>query len=370
MSNKVTNVLAKTLIVFALILISFGVYLDFDEKNAHIDPITDVIKIVDKENFIIITTQDGLPPTYDNNNTAADGASDNGSDLVTESTNSTNNSTSSSNSTNSTNNSASGSNSTNSTNSSASGSNSTINSGNIPSNNTSSVASVSEENNKLRKSIETLYGVKILYGSDTQGYTIGSMSTVALSDDEVQSALIQLSSALSVYPSDFFREFANKNLSFYFYLIKRYSANNVTGVTDFSLKKINISIAMDFPFGDSFHHEILHAIEHYINLSGGKFTSWSSLNPNDFSYGNENSNYSYSVTGSPASYFVNNYAQVSQSEDMASTFEYMTSSTRYNCFDSHSYPIWQKSDYLSRMIDTYFTTVTPEVIDYWERYVY
>ncbi len=357
MSNKATNILAKTLIVFALVLISFGVYLDFEEKNAHIDPVTDVVKIIDKENSIIITTQDGLPPTYDDNNdSAVDGTSDNESSLATEATNNTNNSTS--------------------------GNNSTINSGNntsdysnvTPNNNSSdnsfSVSNVSDENNKLRKSIEDLYGVKVLYGSDTQGYTIGSMSTVVLSDDEVQSALIQLSSALSVYPSDFFREFANKNLSFYFYLIKRYSANNVTGVTDFSLKKINISIAMDFPFGESFHHEVLHAVEHYINLSGGKFTSWSSLNPNDFSYGNENSNYSYSVTGSPSSYFVNNYAQVSQSEDMASTFEYMTSSTRYNCFDSHSYPIWQKSDYLSRMIDTYFTTVTPEVIDYWERYVY
>ena len=137
-----------------------------------------------------------------------------------------------------------------------------------------------------------------------------------------------------------------------------------------SFKRINISIAMDFPFNESFHHEVLHAIEYYIERSGGKFTSWNSFNPADFSYGSENKDYSYSVTGEASSYFVNNYAQVSQSEDRASTFEYMTASKRYSCFDSHGYPIWKKSDYLSRMIDTYFNTVTPEVIDYWERYVY
>ena len=48
----------------------------------------------------------------------------------------------------------------------------------------------------------------------------------------------------------------------------------------------------------------------------------------------------------------------------------MTANSRYSCFDSHDYPIWKKSNYISNIIDTYFETVTPRVIDYWERYIY
>ena len=48
----------------------------------------------------------------------------------------------------------------------------------------------------------------------------------------------------------------------------------------------------------------------------------------------------------------------------------MTAKVKYSCFDSKNYPIWKKSEYISSMIETYFSTVSPEVIDYWERYVY
>ena len=115
---------------------------------------------------------------------------------------------------------------------------------------------------------------------------------------------------------------------------------------------------------------MLHYIEHYIESAGGRFTAWNSFNPLDFTYGVENSSYSYSKTGTPGSYFVNNYAQTSANEDRASTFEYMTASVKYSCYDSNDYPIWKKSNYLSTMIETYFTTVSSSVVDYWERYIY
>ena len=109
---------------------------------------------------------------------------------------------------------------------------------------------------------------------------------------------------------------------------------------------------------------------HYIEKNGGKFSSWNVFNPSDFVYGNEIGDYSYNRTGKADSYFVNNYAQSSATEDRASTFEYMTAKVKYSCFDSKNYPIWKKSEYISSMIETYFSTVSPEVIDYWERYVY
>lgn len=356
MNNKSFIILAKVMIFCSVILIGSGIYLSLQEREVVIDPVTGVI--TPDDNDVTITTNDGNPPV----------TTDNGEDASNNSTNSIPSTT----------------NEANSTGNTTSSDNSTTNGGTASNNDNSSTnvnpspkpepevepAPVEDANVIFRKNIEDNYGIKIFYGSDTSGYSVGGMSTTVIPDSMISSSLTQLNAALLTYPSGFFREFLNKNISINIYLIKNYSASNVTGVTDTSFKRINISIAMDFPFNESFHHEVLHAIEYYIERSGGKFTSWNNFNPVDFSYGTENKNYSYSVTGVASSYFVNNYAQVSQSEDRASTFEYMTANTRYNCFDSHDYPIWQKSDYLARMIDTYFTTVTPEVIDYWERYVY
>lgn len=359
MSNKSRIILARVMIFCSVILIGSGVYLNLQETKPIIDPVSDVT--TPDNDSVIITTNDGMPPTATNDNDSdKTGNSDNATAVPNDSTSSDtpvpNNTTTSGN--------------TGSTgNTSGTNTNSTPSPSPAPEPEPEP-APVVDQNVIFRKSIEDTYGVKVFYGNETSGYSVGGMSTTVIPDSSISSALTQLNDALATYPVGFFQEFLNKNINVNVYLIKNYSANNVTGVTDTSFKRINISIAMDFPFNESFHHEVLHAIEYYIERSGGKFTSWNSFNPADFSYGSENKDYSYSVTGEASSYFVNNYAQVSQSEDRASTFEYMTASKRYSCFDSHGYPIWKKSDYLSRMIDTYFNTVTPEVIDYWERYVY
>lgn len=362
MSNKSRVILARVMIFCSVILIGSGVYLNLQETKPIIDPVSDVT--TPDNDSVIITTNDGMPPTATNDNDSdKTGNSDNATAVPNDSTSSDtpvpNNTTTSGNTGN-----------TSSTgNTSGTNTNSTPSPSPAP-DSEPEPAPVVDQNVVFRKSIEDTYGVKVFYGNETSGYSVGGMSTTVIPDSSISSALTQLNDALATYPVGFFQEFLNKNINVNVYLIKNYSANNVTGVTDTSFKRINISIAMDFPFNESFHHEVLHAIEYYIERSGGKFTSWNSFNPADFSYGSENKDYSYSVTGEASSYFVNNYAQVSQSEDRASTFEYMTASKRYSCFDSHGYPIWKKSDYLSRMIDTYFNTVTPEVIDYWERYVY
>ena len=362
MSNKSRIILARVMIFCSVILIGSGVYLNLQETKPIIDPVSDVT--TPDNDSVIITTNDGMPPTATNDNDSdKTGNSDNATAVPNDSTSSDtpvpNNTTTSGNTGN-----------TSSTgNTSGTNTNSTASPSPAP-DSEPEPAPVVDQNVIFRKSIEDTYGVKVFYGNETSGYSVGGMSTTVIPDSSISSALTQLNDALATYPVGFFQEFLNKNINVNVYLIKNYSANNVTGVTDTSFKRINISIAMDFPFNESFHHEVLHAIEYYIERSGGKFTSWNSFNPADFSYGSENKDYSYSVTGEASSYFVNNYAQVSQSEDRASTFEYMTASKRYSCFDSHGYPIWKKSDYLSRMIDTYFNTVTPEVIDYWERYVY
>lgn len=377
MSTKLTNKIASIMIFFAILLIMTGLYMNFSTSDV-LDPIRDVDKANDNPGEVTITTNDGKPPATNSNDTNTN--TNNGSSDTPITNDNTGNNTSSDtdlnpSTSNGNTNTGSNTNSSNNNTGNNSGSNTTPSTP-IPDPTptpepTPDSTPVVDPLTNYRKQIEDTYGIKVLYGSETNGYVVGSLGTTVITDTNVmKSTLEQLNTALSMYPNGFFREFSKQNMSLNVYLIKNYSAENVTGVTDFAPRRTIISIATDFPFDESFHHEMLHYIEHYIESAGGRFTAWNSFNPLDFTYGVENSSYSYSKTGTPGSYFVNNYAQTSANEDRASTFEYMTASVKYSCYDSNDYPIWKKSNYLSTMIETYFTTVSSSVVDYWERYIY
>lgn len=376
MSTKLTNRVASFMIFFAIFLIITGLYMNISSDTI-LDPIKDVDKSKNNPGEVVITTNDGKPPVTNDNTSTNIG--NNGTTIPNNNGGSSASAGTDSNTNTSTN--------TNVNNNSSSSGNAGTNNSNTSNNNSSNNTTPStpppapepapdpspvvDPIVTYRKQIEETYGIKVLYGSETNGYVVGNLGTTSISDTNImKSSLEQLNTALSMYPSGFFREFSKQNMTLNVYLIKNYSAENVTGVTDFAPRRTIISIATDFPFSESFHHEMLHYIEHYIESSGGKFTSWNSFNPIDFTYGVENSSYSYSKTGTPGSYFVNNYAQTSANEDRASTFEYMTASVKYSCYDSNDYPIWKKSNYLSTMIETYFNTVSSSVVDYWERYIY
>lgn len=377
MSTKLTNKIASIMIFFAILLIMTGLYMNFSTSD-FLDPIRDVDKANDNPGEVTITTNDGKPPATNSNDTNTN--TNNGSSDTPITNDNTGNNTSSGtdlnpSTSNGNTNTGSNTNSSNNNTGNNSGSNTTPSTP-IPDPTptpepTPDSTPVVDPLTNYRKQIEDTYGIKVLYGSETNGYVVGSLGTTAITDTNVMKSILeQLNTALSMYPNGFFREFSKQNMSLNVYLIKNYSAENVTGVTDFAPRRTIISIATDFPFDESFHHEMLHYIEHYIESAGGRFTAWNSFNPLDFTYGVENSSYSYSKTGTPGSYFVNNYAQTSANEDRASTFEYMTASVKYSCYDSNDYPIWKKSNYLSTMIETYFTTVSSSVVDYWERYIY
>lgn len=232
------------------------------------------------------------------------------------------------------------------------------------------VVTVEQTNQALREQLQQQYSITIRYGSETSGYSVGGLSTIALTDPyAIQSALSSLSANISLYPSQFFQEIRSSGYSLTIYLIKRYSTNNVTGVTDSSTKNVVISIATDYPFAESFNHEVFHYIDNYIYFRGGRYTTWNNLNPLGYQYGNVNSSLSYTTTRLSDAYFVNNYAQTDEYEDRASTFEYMMASSKISCF-SVGRPIWLKAKYISEQLDLFFDSVRPDVTEYWERYVY
>lgn len=234
----------------------------------------------------------------------------------------------------------------------------------------SQTPSIETTNDNLRKSIENTYGITVKYGIETNGYTVAGLSTVRLTDsNRINQLLNELNNNLALYPNGFFNETKQAGYTLTIYLIKQYSQANVTGITDSTNKNILISLATDYSFTESLHHEIYHYIEKYMYAKGANYTTWNTLNPVGFNYGDTNSSYSFVSTGNINASFVNNYAQTDQYEDRASTFEYMMDDTEAGCLQTGT-PIWKKAKYISEQIDAVFQTVSPNVLEYWERYVY
>lgn len=333
--------LAKVLLSFSLVLILLGVALNL-ESQALVSPITNTHVIGQAENsdINITTTDKPVTVTEEEQETTAPENSN------TE-TNNTNNGTQNTNT------------------------NTNTKTPTQPSQTPQApTPSIEEVNNNLRKSIETSYGITVRYGVETNGYTVAGLSTVRLTDsNRINQLLNELNNNLSLYPSGFFDETKQAGYTLTIYLIKQYSQQNVTGITDSTTSNILISLATDYSFTESLHHEIYHYIEKYMYAKGANYTTWNTLNPIGFNYGETNNTYSYVSTGNINASFVNTYAQTDQYEDRASTFEYMMDDTEAGCLQTGT-PIWKKAKYISEQIDAVFQTVSPNVLEYWERYVY
>lgn len=231
------------------------------------------------------------------------------------------------------------------------------------------VPTLDETNNNLRNSIQNTYGVTIKYGSETSGYTVAGISTTPINNaTTVNASLTRLNAALSLYPSGMFSEIKNGGIPLTIMLINNYSENSVTGVTDSSYSYAVISIAVAYSFEESFYHESYHYMERYMFKKGANFTTWNSLNPQGFSYGNINNGLSYASTYSQDAPFVNAYAMTSAEEDRASTFEYMMAGSKASCLN-YGTPVWKKSTVIKNMIETVYNTANPNTTEYWERYL-
>ena len=339
MTKEKQITLAKVLLSFALVLILLGIAFHLESQTL-INPITNThvigksdnsdINITTTDTPVTSTEEESTPstetknPEMGNTNTSENPNSSGGSNQVTEQ----------------------------------------------PSPPATQTPSIETTNDNLRKSIENSYGITVKYGIETNGYTVAGLSTVRLTDsNRINQLLNELNNNLALYPNGFFNETKQAGYTLTIYLIKQYSQANVTGITDSTTKNILISLATDYSFTESLHHEIYHYIEKYMYAKGANYTTWNTLNPVGFNYGNTNNSYSYVSTGNINASFVNNYAQTDQYEDRASTFEYMMDDTEAGCLQTGT-PIWKKAKYISEQIDAVFQTVSPNVLEYWERYVY
>ena len=234
---------------------------------------------------------------------------------------------------------------------------------------TPSSPSLTEINNNLRISIQNTYGITIKYGSETVGYSVGGLSTNPItSPSTINTTLNKLNTAMSLYPSGFFREIKNGGIPLTLYLVQSYSAYGVTGVTDSNYSFANVSVAVDYPFEETFFHESYHYIERYIFKRGLNYSSWNGYNPSGFTYGSLWRDQSFARTGAAGAYFVNDYAQTSAEEDRASTFEYMMANYKAPCLNNGKH-IWSKASEMAMYVQNYFNTVRAGTTEYWERYL-
>lgn len=340
MSSRSMRNISKILIAFSFFLFALASYISLEKKYS-----VEGLEIVSDESKTETVNIDA--PNNDGTTTEVIGNDNN--------TN-TNNTTKSDN--------TSGTKSTNNTNSTKS--NNTVNS--PKSNNKNITTVVGDNNDSLRNSIERRYHVTIKYGSETDGYTVGGMSVKSITNSsQITKALKNLSSCLSVYPSGLYGE-VTYDFPLTIYLINKYSVNNVTGVTDSTNRNVRMSIATAYPFNDSFHHETYHYLELYMRNRGMSYTSWNDLNPSTFRYGTVNSTLSYARTFSADSYFVNDYAQNSQEEDRASTFEYMMANSKASCLNNGK-PIYKKAKYMADTMDFFIDACSTNTTERWEKYL-
>ncbi|MBR5370222.1 MAG: hypothetical protein IK137_02845 [Bacilli bacterium] len=230
-------------------------------------------------------------------------------------------------------------------------------------------ADLDKKNNMFRNEIEKEFSVAVRYGKETEGYKVGGVTTEPITDSQViYETLTSLYNTLSLYPPGIFKEIKDGGIPLMIILVNNYSEYSITGVTDSSYDYANISIAAVYDFSESFYHESYHYLERYMFKKKANFNSWDNLNPKDFQWNTIDGSLSYSNTFKENAYFVNNYAQTSAAEDRASTFEYMMAPSKASCLNDGT-PIWKKANYMALTIETVFDTVSPDSIEYWERFI-
>lgn len=227
-------------------------------------------------------------------------------------------------------------------------------------------------NKRLKSQIEKKYTVEIKYAEETKNHKVGELGTTMLTDnDSINSNLRKLDKVLSHYPDGMFAEIKNGGIPLTIFLVNKFSQTGITGVTDSNAYFANITIATAYPFEESFYHESFHYIERYMNERKKLyFNAWDTYNPQGFVYGAAvDSELSYASNGGEeSSYFVNNYAQSAEAEDRASTFEYMMANNKATCLKENQ-PVWQKAKIMAQTIEAALDTCSPNEVEYWERFL-
>lgn len=247
---------------------------------------------------------------------------------------------------------------------------------------------VSPKLEKLKKRAEVLgekLGVNILIGDECR-MVANSYAFMPTDDfDSISSILDMLETESAKYPAGFFSQIAKVFGEIDICItdsikgLENNTIDSALGLSTVTEDKMIIAINTGPGAAHTFHHEIAHCIDRYINSDSSYkklFDSeWNKLNPSGFSYLNSYAKdipedvmkYAYSAGYSHDSYFIDLYAMAYSTEDRARIMEYLM--TDDSTVDIDSCPnIQNKINYYAECIRDRFDTSTWGKL-YWEKYL-
>lgn len=223
--------------------------------------------------------------------------------------------------------------------------------------------------------LEQTYGVAIRLGSQTLEYC-GSFASVEESPETVAHALTVLEAALKQYPEDFFRQFRNKADEGGICIWLTGKLDGPLNTVGRTMKLIDrYDLVLDIrsdAFGQTFHHELWHAVE--MKLPDDAFAPeiWQQTNPEGFHYYNrydsgyeKRTQWTYEESGKDCC-FVDPYSQINPREDRARIMEAVMSADDRDLLTASG--IEKKLQLMSDALRNTFDTTNWDT-PYWERYL-
>ena len=233
-----------------------------------------------------------------------------------------------------------------------------------------------EKNNEYRKILENKYSVKITYKDENGDYLIGgSIKTEKLNDDnEIDKYLKEVESTLKKYPSGFFKEMKDNNVSLKIYMVNKIDGN-YSGMTD-GRNQSNITVTIGTNstslFENTLHHELMHYIDIYMRQKNSTLNLeeiMKSYNPEGFTYGDKSNEYVYYFTSVDKAYFLSAYGKTNYLEDRAVLFSDMMTRTTKRPYYNDGTPLNKKAKLISSQIKEYFKTLSNTERYHWDRFL-
>jgi len=232
-------------------------------------------------------------------------------------------------------------------------------------------------NDKKRKSLEDKFGIKIFYGDEIGSYRPKNLTPTKMTNPEtINYYLNEIDATLSTYPTDFFRDFVNEGMPLNLYLIENIEYNSFAGFFDREFfNDLKLTMTATYFFRRTLNHELMHYIDAYLEIvmyPDNPYDEWMTLNPDGYVYGSNIEEYNYHILNKPkGAYFLEAYGQVHEIEDRATIFEDMATRAYKpsNSYYDEGEPIRKKAELIAKQIETYFPSVSPDTVEYWERFI-
>ncbi|MEG2310790.1 MAG: hypothetical protein RSB76_02250 [Clostridia bacterium] len=226
----------------------------------------------------------------------------------------------------------------------------------------SSKSSVNYENEMYVKKIKKEYGVDILYGKNAKEFA-NKLEAVELYDENIiNNNLKIIYKALQKYPIDLFDKVKINEYPMYVMLFEKFDNNNLALASRTSLNVFRIYLSNNDKFERSFHHELYHILEYWMeNKERNIYDDWFKFNPDYFKYEVDitklDTKYVYNISAFSNfdMYFVTKYSKTSSKEDRAEIFAELMMLNKSQDYLKDGSNIRKKVDEIYSTINKYLT---------------